>query len=385
MSLENPEMFQWSKHFEVGVKEIDRQHKKLVEILNSVCTNICDVLHDPSTEEHNVAQLISELVDYTVYHFEYEEKEYAHYFSGSDFFSKHKERHDNLVSVAAQFQSEYANNPKSFEIETFVSLLTLWLSEHILTEDMLMFTIISKLDDSNSFEEAVSLAKDEMEKTKNIIASTITSMMNVTTALSLNLRREIINRAKTEEALLEEIAIRKKVEDKLKHLASHDQLTGLANRKLFQNLSNLALSYAKRNNSEQSILFIDLDGFKNINDNYGHQIGDDVLIVIANRLQDCIRESDIVARVGGDEFVIYLGGRCSTYDTTEIANKIITSISMPIKLDGPKTSASVGASIGISIYPSDAKSVDSLIQKADIAMYAVKKSGKSAYKLYSEL
>jgi len=163
----------------------------------------------------------------------------------------------------------------------------------------------------------------------------------------------------------------------------HDGLTGLANMRLFKLLSLSMIARAFRNKEENAILFIDIDGFKAINDSFGHKAGDDLLQHISQLIRICIRDSDAIARFGGDEFIIQLGGNTSAKDAENVALNIIESISNPFYFD--KGPTSVGASIGIALYPRDGKDIETLISKADRAMYVAKKNGKSSYRLHSRL
>jgi len=138
-----------------------------------------------------------------------------------------------------------------------------------------------------------------------------------------------------------------------------------------------ALKLAKRNEALVAIMFIDLDGFKRVNDNHGHDAGDNVLKKIANRLISCVRESDTVARIGGDEFVIVLTEIHTADNAAVIADKVIQAISQPITFKGLQLK--VGASIGIALYPTNGNDPEHLLKKADIAMYVIKNSGKNGY------
>ncbi|WP_160689285.1 diguanylate cyclase [Clostridium sp. C2-6-12] len=177
--------------------------------------------------------------------------------------------------------------------------------------------------------------------------------------------------------LKKEINERKKAEKLLEEMASHDYLTGLANRKLFQSELNYSLDFAKANDLSLAILFIDLDGFKAINDAYGHNCGDTVIKTIAARLIKIVKPSDVVSRFGGDEFVIIIKNILSIDFINEICNKIINEISLPIDLGNYK--GLVTASIGISVYPTDGITINQLVKKADNAMYEAKKSGKNKF------
>lgn len=180
-----------------------------------------------------------------------------------------------------------------------------------------------------------------------------------------------------------DISERKQYENQIKHLAYHDTLTNLPNRRLFNDRLIQELAHAKRNNGSVALMFLDLDGFKNINDSLGHDAGDEVLQLTAERIRGTIRESDTLARMGGDEFILLLSNLENKEDCTRIATKIINALQNPIDLDGHHLS--VSTSIGISIYPQDGDTDTALIAKADCAMYMVKNRGRNGYALCSEM
>jgi diguanylate cyclase (GGDEF)-like protein len=183
------------------------------------------------------------------------------------------------------------------------------------------------------------------------------------------------------DTLVSEIAARKQVEEKIQHMASHDDLTGLANRVLFRDRLEMAQNMAMRKNEKLAILFIDLDGFKAVNDNFGHKVGDLLLQAVARQLIETVRHSDTVARMGGDEFIVLLNGVHRNEDAEAVAKKILASFEQPMLLAGQF--ARVGASIGISVYPDHGNDAEKLIAYADGAMYHIKKSGKNAYAFHS--
>jgi diguanylate cyclase (GGDEF)-like protein len=182
-------------------------------------------------------------------------------------------------------------------------------------------------------------------------------------------------------AIVKDITARKKMENKIKHMALHDPLTGLPNKRFFQDIVNLEIAEARRNKKKLAILFLDLDGFKNVNDSLGHETGDQLLMEVAARLKSAIRASDMVARIGGDEFNIVLGDIVHAEDSAEIAGKILECVRQPFRLTGREVH--VSASIGIVIYPDDGQEVDVLFRYADIAMYHAKELGKNTYKFYN--
>jgi diguanylate cyclase (GGDEF)-like protein len=174
-----------------------------------------------------------------------------------------------------------------------------------------------------------------------------------------------------------DITERKINESYLKHLSTHDQLTGLANRALMFELLNHVIANSKRSQKKIAVLFIDLDGFKAINDQFGHAVGDEFLILTADRLRSCLRESDTIARVGGDEFIAILEN-LELYSTIEIiADKLLKIVSIPHTVFG-KTCC-VTASIGISMHPANGSNPEQLISLADTAMYQSKQKGKNKF------
>jgi diguanylate cyclase (GGDEF)-like protein len=164
-------------------------------------------------------------------------------------------------------------------------------------------------------------------------------------------------------------------------LASHDYLTGIPNRMLFSELAGAELSRAKRSPNLYALFFIDLDGFKPINDTLGHAVGDLLLKAVAQRLCTNLREYDLVARLGGDEFVVLLSDIKYQSQIADIADKLIKAVGAPyLNLGGHEVGTSL--SIGIALYPDDGHTVDELLSKADAAMYAAKKAGKGAYRFH---
>ncbi len=168
----------------------------------------------------------------------------------------------------------------------------------------------------------------------------------------------------------------------LDHLAHHDPLTGLPNRLLFFDRLEQAIRHAHRRRQGVALLFLDLDQFKQINDTYGHDLGDRFLQEVARRLRHTVRESDTVARIGGDEFAVILEGLHEATDVAAAVQHLIQVFSKPVKLDGQNFLAS--CSIGISLYPQDGADVATLLRNADTAMFRAKAAGRNTFRLYDE-
>lgn len=165
-------------------------------------------------------------------------------------------------------------------------------------------------------------------------------------------------------------------DEHLKHLAFYDALTDLPNRTLLMERLEQKIVNCKRQQCSLAVMFLDLDGFKLINDTYGHNIGDELLKVISKRLLELVRQSDIVARLGGDEFVFVLNDPKEKDEVLHVAQRIISSINVPVELSGIELE--IGASVGVSMFPDDGITSKDLIQKADQAMYASKASGRNS-------
>ena len=180
--------------------------------------------------------------------------------------------------------------------------------------------------------------------------------------------------------LQQDISEKKELERKIEYLAYHDVLTGLPNRTLFNDRMRQAISQAKRDKTEFSLLFVDLDGFKEVNDTHGHAAGDQLLKMVAERLRACVREGDTVARLGGDEFIVLLRDLSADHGLKNVARKIIESIARPYALDVCRVH--ITASIGISRYPGDAILAEKLMSCADEAMYSAKHAGKNGYAIW---
>lgn len=178
--------------------------------------------------------------------------------------------------------------------------------------------------------------------------------------------------------IVRDITERWKAQNQLKQLSQYDYLTGLPNRSLFNDRISHALSNAKRLKNHLALMFIDLDKFKEVNDTLGHAAGDQLLVTVAKRIQECIRESDTASRLSGDEFTVILQNIKNESDAVLIAEKILKSLSQPVDLDGNQTS--ISCSIGISLYPNDARTAEELIQEADSAMYRAKRAGRNTYR-----
>ena len=165
----------------------------------------------------------------------------------------------------------------------------------------------------------------------------------------------------------------------IRQLSLRDPLTGLANRRFLQENEKHLIAGAKRSRTHMAVLAVDLDDFKEVNDQYGHAAGDEVLVISAERMKQLLREADVIARFGGDEFVIVLAQVDDTEAAREVARRIVDTLSQPIPLAGGGT-ATIGASVGIAMCCTAGETLDELLKKADAALYDAKREGKSTYR-----
>ena len=185
------------------------------------------------------------------------------------------------------------------------------------------------------------------------------------------------------QAILRDITERKQAEEQLRYQAHFDTLTGLPNRVLAFDRISQAITRARRVETPVAVLFIDLDGFKHVNDTWGHAAGDRALGRIARRLASAVRAQDTIARLSGDEFLAVLPDLAQPEDAGEVASKLIDAVNEPLPVDGATTR--VGASIGITTFPGGGENADQLIHRADKAMYAAKTGGRNTFRFYSDL
>lgn len=201
--------------------------------------------------------------------------------------------------------------------------------------------------------------------------------VSMTTSPLLNTEGEIIGNS----VISRDVTERRRMEELIRHQAHYDALTKVPNRQFFMELLSKSLAQSRRNEKKLALLFMDINGFKQVNDTLGHSCGDKLLQEVARRLTTSIRESDTVARLGGDEFIIVMPDLARTDDVDIVLEKIMALFDAPFLLDDIAVESSV--SIGISLYPDDGMSGDELIKNADIAMYEAKESSTCSYMFYA--
>ena len=244
--------------------------------------------------------------------------------------------------------------------------------------------VAKAIDPKNPEEGAISIYEDI--SAEHAVRATLEASRDAAEASRDALERAVAERTlelqKANERLLAEIADRRQAETRAQHLAEHDVLTGLPNRRLLEDRLTQALAASQRNRKQTAVMFVDLDRFKSINDTLGHSAGDVVLKEVADRLLKQLRVVDTVCRMGGDEFVVVLPEIKRAADAANVAAKILETMAQPFAVE--ERELHITTSIGISIFPDDGRDAESLIRNADAAMYHAKGTGRANYQFFTE-
>lgn len=200
-----------------------------------------------------------------------------------------------------------------------------------------------------------------------VVATTVVAVSLLSQGLAKRILAHLDASVTERDRLEAELAAAHKTKEELRNLAYHDDLTGLPNRSLLYDRLGLAIAHAEREASHLALLFVDLDGFKAVNDSFGHAFGDRFLVELALRLRSSVRAGDTVARFGGDEFVVLLDSVTGPEDAALVAAKVRGAVEAPFLRDGHVVE--VAASVGVGVYPSDGASPDELVKRADADMY----------------
>jgi diguanylate cyclase (GGDEF)-like protein len=199
--------------------------------------------------------------------------------------------------------------------------------------------------------------------------------------LTIACKRDRAGRCLYDISVVEDISSRKRAEERIQYLATHDGLTGLPNRVMFTQLLGLSIETSRRYGRKLAVLFIDLDRFKVINDTLGHEAGDVLLREIGARLRECLRASDVVARLGGDEFVVLLHEVGDPGQVAAVARNILAVVMKPVVILGQE--CRVTASVGVCLHPDDGQDDQSIMKNADMAMYLAKEEGKNNFQFFT--
>jgi len=478
------EIFPWNNNFETGIAMIDEQHQKLVYLINKVANHFTQF-----SEANVIHQVLNELSDYTLYHFQSEEKIWDEFLPEATETLQHQQTHQDFIDKIMSFREKDLLSDEKTTHE-LLAFLTHWLSFHILDTDRYMAHIVLAMQAGNNFSQAKEIAQNKVNHSTQLLISTILNMYDTLSSKTLKLMREISRRQQAEErarvlqsaidtsleaifitdhqgmmmdanpafckhvnrtweqlstnnirqltpSLFEQEKIQQawqhtdqhghwageirtvnaqgiqeaawlslssvtntygmithysgvlssaspliKEKDMLEVEVNYDALTRLPNRRLFHERLKQAISRSERNKNMFAVCFLDLDGFKDVNDRYGHDAGDTLLCAVSRQIEQAIRKTDSVARIGGDEFAILLEALNDRDDVTSILQKVLQYIQKPIFIASDRVN--VSASMGIAVYPDDSLEPKLLLTKADQAMYMAKHAGKSRIIFYHQ-
>lgn len=364
--LDSIEFFPWSDNLKTGIPLVDEQHKRLVDLLNELTGQL--VLNDPS----EISRVFEELADYAKYHFESEELIWHTYFKGDPWLEEHQASHDSFMPTVRELEANPSNRQLQEMVEHIVKFLIRWLAFHIIGSDKRMAIAVHKMDSGFSLDEAKKLADKEMRGSTKTLIETILLMYEGLSSRTLELMRERIERRKAEQALLE-------ANIKLEQLAVTDQLTGLHNRRDFEEIFERELQRAKRNRHTLTYIMFDIDHFKKLNDQYGHAYGDETLRRIGATLTGLSRRAgDFVFRLGGEEFGVLITEQ-SSQEGLAFAEKIRAGIEgLAIANEGSDVSDYVTVSVGVeSLMPESKHTLVYYLTSADKKLYQAKSQGRN--------
>jgi len=371
--LDHFEVFPWNKNFETGLEIIDEQHKKLLSLLNELAGTLT---HNNQLE---INRVFDELAEYANFHFETEEAIWVEYFDDDSWLSSHQLTHASFLPKVIELKEENTNKPLIEIVECIVKFLIRWLAFHIIDTDKRMAFVVHNIEKGLSFEEAKAASDRKMNGSIRILIETVMSMYDGLSSRTLDLMRERNERKKVEEELHKANTQLQEVNTRLEELAITDQLTGLFNRRHFNNIFRQELKRASRENTYLSLIILDIDFFKKLNDNYGHSEGDRVLAQVSEKLTDlCQRPGDYAFRLGGEEFGVLSANLepLGTVEFAEILRKGIETLDIPHEYsDVAKIlTVSIGA---VSMMPDETDTIDDYMSIADARLYKAKQLGRN--------
>jgi len=359
--------FHWNQNFETGLDEVDLQHHHLIDIINRFGT----LLTEGRLQFEDLQQIFKELSDYTVYHFQEEEKLMKGIKVDSRHLARHIEEHKHfLAEVESIFETIQADSLQKANV--LMQFLSHWLAFHILGDDQDMARQIELIESGTNPEEAFSAIKREKVGATATLLEALNGLFDLVTKRNKELKE-------FNESLEEKIALRtqelSKANQSLEELSLTDVLTKLPNRRHGMRQFSAVWEESSREKTPLVCMMLDADHFKEINDSYGHDAGDRVLIELAKTLQYAIRSDDFVCRLGGDEFFII----CPKTDLKggmHLAEMIRTNVSkLRVPTGGDPWHGSI--SVGVACRKPEMSDFEELIKQADQGVYAAKDAGKN--------
>ena len=364
------DVFQWDQNLETGLSEIDSQHQHLVRVTNQYGM----LLSQNEVTAAALEALFSELVSYTQYHFDEEEKLMVAKSLDNRFLQRHEQEHRGFLQEVGLLHQEMAAGSAEANQHLFGFLMD-WLVYHILGSDLSMARQIKGIDAGYSPSEAFDNETDQGDKATALLLKSLNNLFNQVSSRN----KQLVEVNRTLETRVEERTMAlSEANQQLKELASTDMLTGLPNRRYAMQLLGLLWQESSEKDLPLACMMIDADGFKEINDTCGHDAGDLVLCELAKHLQFAVRTDDIVCRLGGDEFLI-ICPKTDQKGALHIANLTHAEIAgLKVQFNGGVWQGSI--SVGVAVRTRAMGKLDELIKAADLGVYAAKNAGKNCVK-----
>jgi hemerythrin len=366
-------IFEWDQLLDTGLEETDQQHQHLLNLINS----FGESLANNRINETDVSNLYGELVDYTRYHFEDEERLMIQSHIDPRHFEEHTRMHQSFIAEVGRLYQDYQSSQHQIGSSLFDFLLN-WVAYHIMGTDMAMARQIQAITTGTSPPTAY---EQEGRHSDRRTALLLRSLKNLFDQVSRRNKQLTEANRSLEEKVRKRTCELETINTHLARLASTDSLTGLVNRRRAMEILHLLWQEAETMEQSLACMMIDADNFKQINDHYGHDAGDEVLRALARELTEAVRTDDSVCRLGGDEFMLI----CPATDVdgalylAEMLHKHIAALHIPAGEGFWQGSVS----IGVAVRQLEMKSIDALIKAADRSLYAAKEAGRNCVRMIS--
>lgn len=367
------EMFNWSPFFITGLNQVDEQHHQLINLINQ----FGELITSPEITKDKLNKVFVELSDYANYHFSEEETMMKTLKLDEHHINQHISAHKDFIKDLIRLSYDLNNNNNVNQINfdgarSLMNFLTHWLSYHILGTDQCMSKQISAIKLGKSSKQAYLDSSIIQDPAMKILLKALNGLLQQVS--ERNQALELINH-KLEERVAERTRALVKANQRLEDLANTDVLTNLPNRRYAINNLEFEFETAQREKIPLSCMMIDADGFKWINDNYGHDAGDIVLKVLASKLRHTVRTDDLVCRLGGDEFLI-ICARTPLEGAMKLAENLRAAVA------ALRVSAGLGVwqgsiSVGVAVINSNMQKVEDLLKIADEGVYLAKRNGRN--------
>ena len=367
-------IFEWNTLLDTGLKETDRQHQHLLSLINS----FGETLANNRLNEVDVVNMYHELVDYARYHFEEEERLMVQFKVDLRHVEQHTRMHQSFIAEVGHLYQNYHYNHQEGGSDLFHFLLN-WLAYHIMGTDMSMAKQLQAIDSGICPQAAFEQEGRHSDKRTALLLRSLKNLFEQVSQRNQQLNE--LNRT-LEEKVRQRTRELEAVNTHLENLSSTDSLTGLVNRRRAMEILRLLWQEPKTDGQQLACMMIDADNFKQINDRYGHDAGDDVLRVLAREMTHEVRTDDTVCRLGGDEFMVI----CPATDAAgalylaKMLHKHIAALQVPAGEGFWHGSVS----IGVAVRQPEMKSIDDLIKAADRNLYGAKEAGRNCVRMEYE-